>query len=261
MKINCLFLAALILAVAGVCVAQPKTAASGPEKVVRDLYTAQKNESTAPFFQNKNRAAVNKYFTKDLADLIWKAAMASKGEVAALDFDPLYYSQDPQITDLVIGKPKDPAGVSTGFAVIPVAFKNNGKAEKVEFEVTRVGSIWKINNIAYSDGEQLSPLLEYALDPEFQKEFEKDRVKGDYLIGNRKCRISATKGGYAYKFDCADQEDISVYYVEKEDNDDETVFRDLEANEIGRFLFKDNKFVSGKFHDASGKEVKVTRSN
>ncbi|HKY03398.1 MAG TPA: hypothetical protein VJQ56_00845 [Blastocatellia bacterium] len=146
------------------------------------------------------------------------------------------------------------------FAIIPVTFKNNGKADKVEFEVARVGGTWKVNSITYSDGEQLGPLLEYALSPEFQKAFETDRVAGDYLIGARKCTITPTKGGYAYKFKCGDQEDISLYYVEKEENDDETVFRNLEAIVIGRFLFKNNQFVTGKFLDASGTVVKVSRA-
>jgi hypothetical protein len=72
-----------------------------PNVIVKNLYAAQKAGS-GPFFQYKNRIFVDKYFTKDFADMIWKDAMKAKGEVGAIDFDPLYGSQDPQIKEFMI---------------------------------------------------------------------------------------------------------------------------------------------------------------
>jgi hypothetical protein len=63
---------------------------SSPETLVSDLYK-QKN---SPFFQTKNHGLVNEYFSEPLAQLIWKDAVSSKGEVGALDFDPRYDTQD-----------------------------------------------------------------------------------------------------------------------------------------------------------------------
>src|SRR5436190_22536078 len=67
--------------------------------IVSNLYAAK----TSPFSQTKNRALVDKYFTKELADMIWKDAITSKGEVGAIDGDPLYNAQDMKIRNLVIG--------------------------------------------------------------------------------------------------------------------------------------------------------------
>jgi hypothetical protein len=44
----------------------------------------------SPFFPTKDHGLVNKYFSERLAQLIWKDAVSSRGEVGALDFDPLY---------------------------------------------------------------------------------------------------------------------------------------------------------------------------
>ncbi|HKY05682.1 MAG TPA: hypothetical protein VJQ56_12370, partial [Blastocatellia bacterium] len=98
-----------------------RTASLTPQALVKNLYAAQEAGS-GPFFQFKNRALVYKYLTEGLGDLIWKDAVAAKGEVGALDFDPLYYSQDPQITDLVVGNPRDAGGPDSVF--IPVTFNN-----------------------------------------------------------------------------------------------------------------------------------------
>ena len=94
MKIKRLILTALLLAVASsIGFAQTKTGAVAPDAVVRNLYAAQKNPKTSPFFQAKKRALVDKYFTKALADLLWKDVAGADG-VGNLDFDPLYNAQD-----------------------------------------------------------------------------------------------------------------------------------------------------------------------
>src|SRR5690242_16060336 len=48
--------------------------------VVADLYK-QHDAQKGPFFQSKDRAIVDKYFTKPLADLIWKDAITAGDEV------------------------------------------------------------------------------------------------------------------------------------------------------------------------------------
>src|SRR4026207_34185 len=66
---------------------------TSPRDLVAELYR-QSARKRSPFFQTRSRALVNKYFEKDLGDLIWKDAIRSKGEVGALDGDPLYNAQD-----------------------------------------------------------------------------------------------------------------------------------------------------------------------
>ncbi len=65
MKIKCILLTALLLAVTTVGFAQAKkpTSAIAPEEVVKNLLAAQQNEKTSPFFQTKNRALLDTFFT------------------------------------------------------------------------------------------------------------------------------------------------------------------------------------------------------
>src|SRR5207249_11573871 len=68
----------------------PKSIAqSSPEGLVSDLYKLDEKKQS-PFSQTKDRGLVTKYFSERLAQLIWKDAVKSKGEVGALDADPHY---------------------------------------------------------------------------------------------------------------------------------------------------------------------------
>jgi len=132
--------------------AQPNT--SGPEGVVQSLY--QTNETAAsPFFQTQSRAKVDKFFAKDLADLIWKDAVSAGGDLGALDYNPLYGSQDPQITDFRIGA-ATPAKPDSTAGVVRVSFRDSGKKTAVTFRLSRDDSgTWKITDMVYPDGSSL----------------------------------------------------------------------------------------------------------
>ena|ERR1043165_5504665 len=118
--------------------------ASTPEALVKDLYRAH-NGKHSPFFQSKNRALVDKYFTKSLADLIWNDAVNSKGEVGAIDGDPLYNAQDTDIKRFAVGR----AAIKGSTATVPVTFTNFGKRVKIDFKLKKVASGWKVDNIVY----------------------------------------------------------------------------------------------------------------
>lgn len=113
-----------------------------PDAIVKELYK-QHDAAKSPFFQTKDRAAVDKYFTKNLADLIWKDAVSSEGEVGALGADPLYDAQDTEIADLKIQADQ----VDGDQALVLVTFKNFGKAKTLIFNVEREKGTWKISNI------------------------------------------------------------------------------------------------------------------
>ena len=93
---------------------------------------------------------MNKYFTKELGDLIWKDAVASSrsNEVGALDGDPLYNAQDMKITGFRIKPPIYGEG-NLNLADVPVTFRNFGKEETVLFRVERENGVWKISDILY----------------------------------------------------------------------------------------------------------------
>src|SRR5437660_9825616 len=139
---------ALLLSLNTAGVAQTRARVT-PDTLVRNLYAARKRPATDPFFQTKSRARLYKYFTKELADLIWKDAVSAKGEVGALDGDPLYNAQDMKITAFRIKPPEYGEG-NRDLADVPVTFKNFGKEQTILFRVERGNDrAWKITDIFY----------------------------------------------------------------------------------------------------------------
>jgi len=164
MKIKCLILTALILVISSIGFAQSKSEilTIAPDVIVKNLYAAQKAGSN-PFSQTKKRTLVDKYFTKNLADLIWKDIVEADGEVGRLGFDPLYNAQDTKITLFKIGKPTYGEG-NLKVADVLVTFKNMGKAEKILFRLEQnAGNIWKINDISYPSNDESNASLKGIL--------------------------------------------------------------------------------------------------
>ena len=128
-----------------------------PEALVAKLYTAHDAEKS-PFFQDKDRALVDHYFTKELAELMWKDIKASKGEVGAIDFDPLYNAQDIEIKNFAI----NPAKVAGGKATLVVNFTNFDKKTRVTFKLAKQEDAWKISDIQYPEGHALLKLYKDA---------------------------------------------------------------------------------------------------
>ncbi len=136
-----------------------------PDALVRELYAAHKNRRTDPLFQTKSRARLDKFFAKDLADLILKDAAdsAAKNEVGALDGDPLYNAQDMKITAFRIKPPMYGEG-NRDLADVPVTFKNFGKEQTVLVRVERDGrKMWKITDIFYPGNDDSSSSLRKML--------------------------------------------------------------------------------------------------
>lgn len=134
---------------------RPQSVRLTPEQTVAALYKQHKKQS--PFFQTKNRALVDRYFARELADLIWNMPN-TPGEVGPLDGDPLYNAQDMEIRHFVIHK----AEVSGDTATVLVTFTNIGKKQEVKFLLASRPSGWKITNIKYDDGTDLRGILKVA---------------------------------------------------------------------------------------------------
>ena len=131
---------------------------TSPRAVVADLYK-QHDAKQSPFWQKKSRARVHRYFTKQLADLIWKDAHGPDDEAPSLDGDPLYDAQDTQIKAFQIGT----ATIKADKAEVRVTFTNFKEKKGLRFALTRVGSSWKIENIFYDRG---GSLMEWLSSPE-----------------------------------------------------------------------------------------------
>lgn len=124
-----------------------------PQALVADLYRQHKQRS--PFFQTRSRALLDKYFTRELADLLWRDAHSSGDEVGALDGDPLFNAQDMEIKNFSI----QDAAVLAGGANVPVSFENFGAKHQIVFRLAAERSGWKISDIAYDDGMTLVEIL------------------------------------------------------------------------------------------------------
>ena len=132
------------------------TKQKSPDALVTELYR-QSGRNRSPFFQTKSRALLDRYFQKHLADLIWKDAIRSKGEVGAIDGDPLYNAQDMEIKNFAVHK----ASYANGLAEVKVSFENFAKKEEIVFLLTPGprDAGWKIANIKYNDGTDLLGIL------------------------------------------------------------------------------------------------------
>ena len=134
--------------------AQPATQRLSPNALVADLYRVH-NHKHSPFFQTRSLALLYKYFEKSLADMLWKDAVTSKGEVGAIDGDPLYDAQDMEIKKFAIAKPV----YESGKAKVNVTFENFGKPNSFVFTLVNGRSGWRISNIEYGEGRSLRGYL------------------------------------------------------------------------------------------------------
>ena len=121
-----------------------------PDALVKDLYW-QHDHKHSPFFQRRSRTLLYKYFEKSLADMIWKDAVGSKGEVGAIDGDPLYDAQDMEIRKFAIGKPK----YDDMKARVEVSFENFGKKKTIVFVLVEGKTGWRISDIDYGESGTL----------------------------------------------------------------------------------------------------------
>jgi hypothetical protein len=129
-------------------------ASAPPDALVSDLYK-QHDAERGPFFQTEDRARVDRYFDKTLADLIWKDAVESKGEVGALGADPLYNAQDTEIKNFSVRT----VSQSDGKAEVAAVFENFGEKQRIVYRLVAVGADWKIAEIDYGGGTTLSKML------------------------------------------------------------------------------------------------------
>lgn len=163
-KPKILLIGALVFSFAFVAVAESSAQVS-PQTLVRNLYAAQKRRATDPFFQAKSRARLDKFFAKELGDLIWNDAVASarNNEVGKLGGDPLYNAQDMKITAFRIKRPMPGEG-NLDLVDVPVTFKNFGKEQTILFRLERDRRrAWKIRDIFYPDNEDSASSLRKIL--------------------------------------------------------------------------------------------------
>jgi hypothetical protein len=210
------------------------------QAVVADLYKAHDSKKS-PFFQTKDRALVDKYFIKALADLIWKDATTSNGEVGALDGDPLYNAQDTDIKNFAVGR----ADIKGEAATVPVTFTNFGNKQTINFRLKRVKDAWKIEDIDYGSGETIVKWLkETGTGASTDGVFE-----GKYEVGDTTCTVTPVKMSYEVRW--AKGSGVEMFFFK-----DGATFGSDGGNQ---FIFDDDNYNSGTFHRADGKNSPVKR--
>jgi len=101
---------------------------------------------------HQSKSTLEKYFAPALADLLVKDAacqMKSQG-ICNLDFDLLFDTQDPRVTDLEVS--------TTSPGKVSVVYKDpvDDNATRIDFAVARVAGTWKITDVIYNRPEQVS---------------------------------------------------------------------------------------------------------
>jgi hypothetical protein len=101
---------------------------------------------------HQGKATLEKYFSPALADLLVKDAVCQtrSQSICNLDFDLLFDSQDPRVTDLDV--------TTTSPGRVSVVYKDpvDEKKTQIDFEVARVGRAWKITDVVYRRPDKVS---------------------------------------------------------------------------------------------------------
>lgn len=227
---------------------------AAPEALIADLYK-QHDAKKSPFFQNKNRSLVDKYFTKSTADLIWKdATRPDTNEIGALGADPLYDAQDTEIKNFAVGK----AEIKDKTATVPVTFKNFGENKKIIYTLSLVGNSWKIDDIKYSDYTLTGIYKEDAKNSSTSSnESSLGKFEGKYQIGETSCTVKPIKMAFEVKWEKGSGTEI--FFSQDRANDKYIFASDPPTGKANIFSFDDENYNTGTFYRADGKEFPIKR--
>jgi len=123
------------------------------KELVAQLYKEHSGKSD-PLQYPASKKLLSNYFYKPLLDLYLKDQEDSKGEVGKIDFDPLYDSQDFEISDFNLVVLPNKKGY------VAARFKNMGVDQEIIFALQRTKMGWRIGHIRYRDGRSLWKILQ-----------------------------------------------------------------------------------------------------
>ncbi len=147
------FFAALFFTFAG-----NSAAAQTPDAVIKELYRVH-NQQINDFDAGKNnvveivksRVLLNKFFDKNLANLIWKDKTTHRDTMGVIDFDLFYNTQDDFTGKMSVGQAK----VQGAKAAVPVSLNWGRRKETITYLMVKQNGGWKIADIKYSGGTLL----------------------------------------------------------------------------------------------------------
>lgn len=224
------------------------------ERHVADLYK-QHDAKKSPFFQTTERGRLDAFFTKPTADLIWKDSTSSKGEIGAIDFDPLYDAQDVDKKNFAIGK----ASISGDSATVVATYTNWGEKKRITYLLKMQDGSWKIDDIKYQAGHSLLGLLKETYGNSSSDKPPVQNVSGEfegtYRVGDTTCTVRPDRQAFEVRWAKGKG---SEYFFYKE----ATIFESEPDKNGGRneFHFDDDKYDYGTFFRADGKTFPVSRA-
>jgi len=234
--------------------AAPETTAQksvAPDALVKDLYK-QHDAQKSPFFQTENRALVDKYFDKNLADTIWKDAVDSDGEVGALGADPLYNAQDSDIKKFAVGQPK----ITGDKAQVVVSFENFKKKENFTYQFVKQNGEWKISDVNYGE-YTLVGLFKDNAQAMSDENNQTGEFEGKYQIGDTTCTVTPIKMAFEVRWEKG--KGTEIFFAEGRANDRYIFASNPKTGKANSFAFDDENYYSGTFYRADGKEFPIKR--
>ena len=134
-----IFSAVVLLATPGVAAEQ------SPKELIAAIYKAYEGKDAKGYNWNDGPDC-KKAFSAATAKLILDDAEASKGEIGALDFDPIIDGQDYEITNLKI----DVVEADLSHATAAVSFLNFKKPTKLKMQLLKEKDGWRIDDIIWA---------------------------------------------------------------------------------------------------------------
>jgi hypothetical protein len=138
-------------------------AAQTPEAVVKEVYAIHavdiKADSEDRIINSKSRRYLDKFFEKNLADLIWEDLTTHRDDIGVIDSDLFYGGQDiPRITKLQVRTTK----IVGGKATVRVTFNNWGAKYDMKYQLVKTARGWKISDIKFGAEDSLLKMFKEA---------------------------------------------------------------------------------------------------
>lgn len=222
------------------------------DALVKDIYNFH-GKDNGKILNGKNRAILDKYFDKNLANLIWKDLTTHEGEVGVLDFDPFYNAQDTGIQKLSVGQPK----VQGDKADVVVNFENFGNKETITYALVKQNAAWKIADIKYKDGGSLLKYFkEDAANQAQNTNTADENFEGTYQVGDTTCTVKPIKMAFEVKW--AKGSGSEIFFFEDRANDQYIYTTEDKGKGVNIFALNEH-YDGGEFIRADGKRFTVSK--
>jgi hypothetical protein len=130
----------------------PNAPRSAADRLVRALYFEHRKKEN-PLLETKDRTLIDQFFINSTADRIWRNASAGKQNKPKVN--PLFNAPDETVKKAWVL----PAAVAGSRAVVYVTFERNAKPQEIRIDMQQVAGRWRIVDMLYPDGKQLTEIL------------------------------------------------------------------------------------------------------